>query len=278
MPALDPLKQFELKGQVAALTGAGGVLCSCMAKNLAAMGVKIAVLDILVDNAKKVADEINADGGEAIALKADVLSKSSMEEARDAIVEKFGTVDILINGAGGNKPGAVVTPDENPLADLPIDDFQWVFNLNFIGTFIPSQVFAKLFIEKGKGNILNLSSMSALQPLTKVAAYSAAKAAVSNFTQWLAVHFNQNYSPNIRVNALAPGFFLTEQNRYLLTDKETGEITQRGQQILDHTPQGRYGDPEDLVGATIWLLSPASKFVTGITLPVDGGFSAYCGV
>ncbi len=278
MPALDPLKQFELKGQVAALTGAGGVLCSCMAKHLAAMGVKIAVLDILEDNARKVADEINADGGEAIALKADVLNKESMEAARDAIVEKFGTVDILINGAGGNKPGAVVTPDENPLADLPIDDFQWVFNLNFIGTFIPSQVFAKLFIEKGKGNILNLSSMSALQPLTKVAAYSAAKAAVSNFTQWLAVHFNQNYSPNIRVNALAPGFFLTEQNRYLLTDKETGAITQRGQQILDHTPQARYGKPEDLIGATIWLLSPASHFVTGITLPVDGGFSAYCGV
>ena len=189
----------------------------------------------------------------------------------------FGRVDMLINGAGGNKREATTAADLS-FFDLPADAIQWVFDLNFVGTLLPCQIFGSQMAEQGEGIILNISSMNALRPLTRIPAYSAAKAAVSNFTQWLAVHMAQEYSPRIRVNAIAPGFFLTEQNRFLLTDRETGELTPRGQTILAHTPMDRFGDPGELVGATIWLLSPASDFVTGIVVPIDGGFSAYGGV
>jgi len=186
-------------------------------------------------------------------------------------------VDILINGAGGNKKQATTGP-ELSFFDLPADAAQWVFNLNFMGTLLPCQVFGRVIAEQGEGVILNISSMNAFRPLTKIPAYSGAKAAVSNFTQWLAVHMAQEYAPHIRVNAVAPGFFLTEQNRFLLTDETTGALTPRGQTIIEHTPMGRFGDPEDLLGTVLWLLSPASAFVSGIIVPVDGGFSAFSGV
>ncbi len=269
--------QFDIGGQVVAITGGGGVLCGAMSKMLAAHGAKVAVLDLFEDKAKGVVEEIKAAGGEAVVVKCDVLDKASVETACKAVVDAFGTVDVLINGAGGNKKEATTGPDLS-FFDLPADALQWVFNLNIIGTILPSQVFGKLMAEKKKGNILNMSSMSAFKPLTKVLGYSAAKAGVSSFTMWLAVHMSQNYSPEIRVNALAPGFFLTEQNRFLLTDEKTGEPTPRGQQIIDHTPMGKYGKPEDLLGATLWLLSPASSFVHGAVIPIDGGFSAYSGV
>ncbi len=268
---------FGLSGRVAALTGGGGVLCSTMAGALAEVGVKVAILDIRTEAAEAAAEAIRDSGREAVGLKCDVLDKDSVREAHDRIVDKFGGVDILINGAGGNHPKATTT-DDMPFWDLPMEGFQWVFNLNFIGTVIPSQVFGKTFAAQERGDIVNISSMSAFRPLTKVAAYSAAKAAISNFTEWLAVHISQNYSNRVKVNAIAPGFFLTEQNRYLLTDEKTGELTQRGQQVIDHTPMGEFGDPEDLVGCLVWLLSRSAKFVHGAVIPVDGGFAAYSGV
>jgi len=277
MALTESTTEFNLNGKVAAITGAGGVLCSAMARALAGMGVKVAVLDIIEEAAGKVAGEINEAGGEAIAIVANVLEKSSIEQACAAVIDKFETVDILINGAGGNKKEAT-TSETQSFFDIPDDAIRWVFDLNFIGTLLPSQVFGKEFVKKGEGVILNLSSMNALVPLTKIPAYSAAKAAVSNFTQWLAVHMAQNYSPKIRVNAIAPGFFLTAQNRFLLTDEKTGQLTPRGKTIIDHTPQGRFGEPGELIGAVAWLLSPAAGFVTGITLPIDGGFSAFSGV
>jgi NAD(P)-dependent dehydrogenase (short-subunit alcohol dehydrogenase family) len=268
---------FDLSGKVAVVTGAAGVLYGAISEALGARGVKLAVLDIREEAAKAVADQVEAAGGEAIGVACDVLDRASIEAARDTVLERFGRVDILINGAGGNHPKATAT-DEQPFFDIPQEAVKWVFELNGLGTILPSQVFGKVLAEQGEGIILNTSSMCAFCPLTKVVAYSAAKAAVSNFTQWLAVYMSQNYSPNIRVNAIAPGFFLTEQNRFLLTDKETGEPTPRGETILSHTPMGRYGVPEDLIGTVVWLLSDASKFVHGIVVPIDGGFSAFSGV
>jgi NAD(P)-dependent dehydrogenase (short-subunit alcohol dehydrogenase family) len=272
---LDQL--FGLQGQVAVVTGGGGVLCGALSRALGKAGVKVAVLDILKEAAEAVAGDIRAAGGEAIAVQCDVLDKSSIEAAKDTVLEEFGGVDILINGAGGNKREATTGPDQ-PFFDLPADAVQWVFNLNFIGTLLPSQVFGKVIATQGHGSIVNISSMNAFRPLTKIPAYSAAKAAVSNFTQWLAVHISQNYSTEVRVNAIAPGFFLTTQNRFLLLDEESGEWTPRGRQILDHTPMGIFGDPEDLIGVVFWLLSPSARFVHGVVVPVDGGFSAYSGV
>lgn len=269
-------KMFDVSGQVAVVTGGGGVLCGAMSRALAKAGVKVAVMDIFPEAAQKVVDDIVAADGEAMAVKADVLSRESLEAARDAVLEKWGTVDILINGAGGNKKQATTTP-EQPFFDLPPDAVQWVFNLNFLGTFLASQVFGKVMVEKGKGNIINISSMNAFRPLTNIPAYSAAKAAVSNFTQWLAVHISQNYSPNIRVNAIAPGFFVTNQNYFLLYDKDDN-LTPRGQTILAHTPMNRFGEPEDLLSTLFWLLAPASSFVHGVVVPVDGGFNAFSGV
>lgn len=268
---------FGLSGKVAVVTGGGGVLCGAMSQALARVGAKVAVLDILPEAAQKVGDEIMAVGGDAVAIQCDVLDKSSIEAAAQAVLDAFGWVDILINGAGGNKKEAT-TSTELAFFDLPVEAIQWVFNLNFIGTLLCSQVFGRLMAERGEGVILNISSMSALQPLTRIPAYSAAKGAVNNFTQWLAVHMAQEYSPCIRVNAIAPGFFLTEQNRFLLTDEATGELTPRGRTIIEHTPMDRFGDPADLLGTVLWLLSPASAFVTGVVVPVDGGFSAFSGV
>jgi NAD(P)-dependent dehydrogenase (short-subunit alcohol dehydrogenase family) len=274
----DTLDQlFNLHDKIAVITGGGGVLCGTMSRALAQAGTKVVVLDISLEAAQKVVDDIRSGDVEAVALHCDVLDKASIERAAESILEKFGRVDILINGAGGNKKEATTSSDM-PLFDLPPEAVKCVFNLNFLGTLLPCQVFGKIMVEQGKGVILNTSSMNAYQPLTRIPAYSAAKAAVSNFTQWLAVHMAQEYSPGIRVNALAPGFFLTEQNRFLLIEADSGELTPRGRTIIDHTPQGRFGEPEDLVGAMFWLLSPASKFVTGIVVPIDGGFSAFGGV
>jgi len=268
---------FDIKGKIIAITGAGGVLCGTMAKALAKAGAKIAVLDLVESAAQKVADEIKAGKGLAIAVKCDVLDKKSLQSAKEKINAEFGKIDVLINGAGGNKKEATTSPDLS-FFDLPSDAIRFVFDLNFLGTLLPTQVFSKDMIENGNGVILNISSMNAFRPLTRIPAYSAAKAAVSNFTQWLAVHICQNYSKDIRVNAIAPGFFLTEQNRFLLTDQKTGELTQRGKTIIDHTPMGRFGQPDDLIGTVLWLLSDAAKFVTGVVIPVDGGFSAFSGV
>jgi NAD(P)-dependent dehydrogenase (short-subunit alcohol dehydrogenase family) len=268
---------FAPEGQVAVLTGGGGVLCGTLSRALGRAGIKVAVLDIRLDAAQTVADSVNADGGEAIAVHCDVLDRASMEAACDVVREAFGRVDILINGAGGNKREATTTP-ELSFFDLPADALQWVFCLNVVGTLLPCQVFGRVIAEQGKGSIVNFSSVNAIRPLTRIPAYSSAKAAVSSFTQWLAVYMSQNYSPNIRVNALNPGFFLTTQNRYLLLDEETGKWTARGRQILDHTPMARFGDPEELIGVVFWLLSPSARFVHGIVIPIDGGFSAYSGV
>jgi len=274
----DYLKElYGLPGKVAAVTGGGGVLCGTMSRALGRIGAKVAVLDLFEEAAQRVADDIVREGGEAIAVQCDVLDRTSLEAARDAVLARFGRLDILINGAGGNKKQATTSPDL-PFFDLPADAVRWVFELNLLGTLLPSQVFGRLMAEQGEGCILNISSMNAFRPLTRIPAYSAAKAAVSNFTQWLAVHMAQEYSPNIRVNALAPGFFLTAQNRFLLIDQASGELTPRGRTIIEHTPLGRFGDPEDLLGTLLWLLSPASAFVTGIVVPVDGGFSAFSGV
>jgi NAD(P)-dependent dehydrogenase (short-subunit alcohol dehydrogenase family) len=268
---------FSLEGKTAVVTGGGGVLCGTMSRALGRMGVNVAVLDISLDAAQKVTNEIVTAGGQATAVGCDVLDKVSIEKAAEIALEKYNQVDILINGAGGNKKEATTSTDA-AFFDLPADAVQWVFNLNFIGTLLPCQVFGKLMSEQNHGVILNTSSMNAFSPLTRIPAYSAAKAAVSNFTQWLAVHMNQEYSSKIRVNALAPGFFLTEQNRFLLTDAETSGLTVRGKTIIDHTPMGRFGDPEDLISTMIWLLSDGASFITGIVVPIDGGFNAFSGV
>ena len=268
---------FNLTGKTIAITGAGGVLCGTMAEALAKIGAKIAVLDLDETAAKRVAVKIISDGGSAVAVKCSVLEKETLEAARDKVVAELGKVDILINGAGGNKKQAT-TADDLSFFDLPPEAIRFVFDLNLLGTLLPSQVFGKDIAQTGKGVILNISSMAAFSPLTKIVGYSAAKAAVSNFTQWLAVHMCQNYSKDIRVNAIAPGFFLTEQNRFLLTDEKSGELTGRGKTIINHTPMERFGRPEELVGTVTWLLSDAAEFVTGIVVPIDGGFSAFSGV
>lgn len=281
---MDVKQLFDLTGKSAAITGGGGVLCGAIAQCLASAGARVAILDLKLEAAQVVADLINksdpagnTDSPRAIAVAANVLERPSLEAAYEKCIEAFGQVDILVNGAGGNHPSATTGPDKR-FFDLPIDAFGKVMDLNIIGTILPSMVFAKAMAERGEGIILNIASMNAFRPLTKIAAYSAAKAGVKNFTEWLAVHLAQEYSPKIRVNGVAPGFFLTAQNRFLLTDKETGEMTPRGQTIIAHTPMARYGTAEDLFGAVLWLCSPASAFVTGITVPVDGGFSAFSGV
>jgi len=268
---------FGLEGKVAVVTGGGGVLCGAMSRALGRLGAKVAVLDLFPAAAQEVASDIQAIGGEASAIQCDVLDRASIESAAREVLNRYGRVDVLINGAGGNKREATTSTDL-AFFDLPADAVRWVFDLNVLGTLLPSQVFGRLMAEQGAGAILNVASMNAFRPLTRIPAYSAAKAAVSNFTQWLAVHMAQEYSASIRVNAIAPGFFLTEQNRFLLTDEQTGELTPRGRTITEHTPMGRFGDPDDLIGTTLWLLSSASDFVTGVVVPVDGGFSAFSGV
>jgi len=268
---------FDISGKIIVITGGGGVLCGTMAKVLAQAGARVAVLDLLGSAADKVVDEIRSRGGTAIAIECDVLDKSHIVLAQNEIEAELGPVDVLINGAGGNKKEATTSLNLS-FFDLPPEAVRSVFDLNFLGTLLPSQVFGKRMADHGSGVILNVSSMSAFRPLTETSAYSAAKAAISNFTQWLAVHVCQYYSKNIRVNAIAPGFFLTEQNRFLLTSGNNGELTARGQTIIGHTPMGRFGRVEELIGTVVWLLSDAARFVTGVVVPVDGGFSAFSGV
>lgn len=268
---------YDFTGKTAAITGGGGVLCSKMARCLAGCNANIVILDRDMLLGEKVVQSLAGTKGKHNAIFIDVLDKVKVQDAAEKVFAEYGRVDILINGAGGNNPKAT-TNAEQSFFDIPPEAIQFVSNLNLIGTIIPSQVFGKHMAANKEGVILNISSMNAFRPLTRIPAYSAAKAAISNFTQWLAVHIAQEYTPNIRVNAIAPGFFLTEQNRFLLTEKGTGELTARGKKILDHTPMNRFGEPADLLGAMLWLLSPASNFVTGIVLPVDGGFSAYSGV
>jgi NAD(P)-dependent dehydrogenase (short-subunit alcohol dehydrogenase family) len=272
---LNPLEQFRLDGKKALITGGGGVLGAMFARTLAEAGAKVWITDLFVDRAQAAADDLKKDGLKAEAMLVNVLERASLEAA----LAKTGPLDILLNGAGGNMKDATTSPDLS-FFDLPMAAMEKVIALNlFGGALLPSQVFAKSMAAKKEGAvILNVSSMNALRPLTRIPGYSAAKAAVSNFTQWLAVHVAQEYNPKLRVNALAPGFFLTEQNRFLLTDQATGDLTARGKTIIAHTPMARFGVPEDLAGATLWLCSEASAFVTGIVLPIDGGFSAFSGV
>ena len=265
---------FSIQDQVAVVTGGTGILCAEMCRALAQAGAKVAVLGHRRAPAEALAAEL---GQAAIGLACDVLDQASLATASQKVLDTFGRIDILINGAGGNQPGAITNPAQ-PFFDLPEAAVQRVFDLNFMGTLLPCQVFGKSMAQQKSGVILNISSMNAIRPLTRTPAYSAAKAAVSNFTGWLAVHMAQEYSPLIRVNAIAPGFFLTEQNRFLLTDPASGDLSARGQAILAHTPQGRFGAPADLLGTMLWLVSPAAGFVTGIVVPVDGGFSAFSGV
>lgn len=266
---------FNLDGKVVVITGGTGVLGSELARGFARVGAKTVVLGRT--KADALVAEIQSEEGDALSIACDALDRNDLLQAREEILDHYGTIDVLINGVGGNRPTATTSPDLS-FFDLPADSLDSVFSLNLMGTMLPTQIFGEVFAEKKEGVILNISSMAALRPLTNVVGYAAAKAAVNNFTQWLAVHLNKSYSANIRVNAMAPGFFLTKQNRFLLTDEETGGLTQRGNTIIEHTPMGRFGDPADLVGTAIWLVSDASRFVTGIVVPVDGGFSALSGV
>ncbi|MEO8973261.1 MAG: SDR family oxidoreductase [Ktedonobacteraceae bacterium] len=273
----DTQSLFSVQGLTAVITGGSGELGKAMSRTLARAGVRVAIVSLHAESSNKAAEAIRAEGGEAIGIACDVLDRAAVEHALEQVTSTFGPVDILINGAGGNKPQAT-TSAERSFFDLDIQAIQTVFDLNFTGTLQCCQVFGRGMAERGQGCIVNIASMNALRPLTRIPAYSAAKAAVANFTQWLAVHMAQEYSPHIRVNAIAPGFFLTEQNRFLLTNATDGSMTARGQTILNHTPMGNLGKPEDLVGTLLWLVSPASTFVTGIMIPVDGGFSAFSGV
>ena len=280
------MNELNLKDKVAVITGGAGVICSTMARSLAAHGVKTIILDLnkelATDVAKQIEKEFNIP---SIGVSANVLDKVSLEEARKIIHNKFGLVDILINGAGGNSPSATTQVEkmqgtegektEETFFGLQIEGFDKVFDLNFKGTLIPTMVFATDMVGKKSGVIINISSMNSYRPLTKIPAYSAAKAAVNNFTQWLAVHFSKT---GVRVNAIAPGFLLTNQNRFLLIDEKTGGLTPRGKKIINGTPMERYCVPEELTGTVIYLVSDLSKFVTGVVIPVDGGFSAYSGV
>ncbi len=276
--------EIDLKGKTAVVTGAGGVLCSMFSEAIAKTGANVALLDLNISAAKKYADKINKDGGVAKAYECNVLDKESLESVHDEILKDFGSCDILINGAGGNNPKAT-TDDEyfspqnlgnvKTFFDLDKSGVEFVFNLNFLGTLLPTQVFARDMIDKEDASIINVSSMNAYTPLTKIPAYSGAKAAISNFTKWLAVHFSKT---NIRCNAIAPGFFVTKQNEKLLFNDD-GTPTPRTEKILSATPMGRFGEAEELIGTLLFLLSKeASGFVNGTVIPVDGGFSAYSGV
>jgi NAD(P)-dependent dehydrogenase (short-subunit alcohol dehydrogenase family) len=249
-----------------------------MCRGLASAGANVVILARTMEKVRGLAQDIQEQGGQALGIAADVLDESSLEAAAQQIMDRFGKVDVLLNGAGGNKPEATAMPGQRTFFDLPPEALQWVFNLNFMGTLLPTQVFGAQMAQQKAGVIINISSMAAFTPLTRVVAYAAAKASINNFTQWLAVYMAREHSPSIRVNAIAPGFFLGDQNRFLLVEKDSGELTPRGKQIIDHTPMGRFGEPDDLVGTLLWLASDASRFVTGVVVPVDGGFNAYSGV
>lgn len=269
---------YDLSGRTALVTGGMGVLGSELVGALLGCNANVAILDRAAKRSGTGFERFSKSAkGRTLLVKGDVLKTDTLLQALGLIERELGVVDILVNAAGGNHPSAT-TSTELSFFDLPAEALRQVGDLNLLGTILPCQVFGREMAKRGEGVILNISSMNAFRPLTRIPAYSASKAAVSNFTQWLAVHMAQNYSPRIRVNALAPGFFLTEQNRFLLTDKDTGELTARGRAIIAHTPQARFGSPEDLIGTMLWLISPAAAFVTGIVVPVDGGFSAFSGV
>src|SRR3990170_3507957 len=268
---------FDVSGRTVVMTGGTGVLGKTIAEALLDAGANVALLTRDRAKGESIIKNFGKKTGTGAAFEADVLDHDALERVSKEIFQQFKRVDVLINAAGGNSPKATTSPDHS-FFQLDEEGLRYVSDLNLLGTILPSQVFGKHMAEQKEGIILNFSSMSGYRPLTRVGSYSAAKAAIINFTEWLAVHMAQEYSPRIRVNAIAPGFYLTEQNRFLLTEKGSGDLTARGKKILDHTPMGRFGAPEDLIGAVLWLLSPASEFVTGIVVPVDGGFSAYSGV
>jgi len=277
MDSTELTRLYDFGGQTVVITGGTGTLGGEIACALVGCGANVAILDRNMDPAQHILELMEPRTNHAVAVRADVLDRESLSQAAKLILDKFGAVHGLVNAAGGNNPQATTTVSLS-FFDLPPEALRWVFELNILGTMLPCQVFGRIMAEKGAGVILNVSSMNAFRPLTRIPAYSAAKAGVSNFTQWLAVHMAQVYSPRIRVNAIAPGFFLTQQNRFLLTDEKSGALTARGKSIIDHTPMARFGQPEDLFGAVLWLLSPASAFVTGAIVPIDGGFSAFSGV
>lgn len=277
MKVKDLQQAFDFSGQTAVITGGAGALGSEMALTLAEFGANVAILDRVAQLPERIAERAQGLRGRVALFHTDVLDTRVLQASAAEVEGRFGPAQILINAAGGNHPSATTTP-EMSFFDLPAEALGFVFDLNLLGTILPSQVFGRSMAAQQRGTILNISSMNAFRPLTRIPAYSAAKAGVSNFTQWLAVYMAQEYSANIRVNAIAPGFLLGEQNRFLLTDAQTGALTARGQTILNHTPMNRFGTPEDLLGAVLWLLSPAAAFVTGVVVPIDGGFSAFSGV
>ena len=269
---------YDFSDRTILVTGGAGVLGSEIACALVGLNANVVILDRDQQLAQQVIEQFpKVIKGRAARVYGDVLNMESLQQANEIIKTEFGAVDVLINAAGGNHPSATTKP-ELSFFDLPLAALRHVGDLNLLGTILPCQVFGRDMAERSEGVILNVSSMNAFRPLTRIPAYSAAKAAINNFTQWLAVHMAQNYSPKIRVNAIAPGFFITKQNRFLLTDQDSGELTPRGQSVIAHTPMGRFGTPEDLLGATMWLISPTSTFVTGAVIPIDGGFSAFSGV
>jgi NAD(P)-dependent dehydrogenase (short-subunit alcohol dehydrogenase family) len=275
---MKPANPFDMAGRVAVVTGGSGVLGGALARALGACGASVVVVArSRLERAEEVAAAIRAAGGDGWAARADVLNRDEVQRLGDAVLARHGRVDYLVNGAGGARKEATTGPGL-PFFDLPEEAVRHVFDLNLLGTFFPCQVFGRLMAERKSGAILMISSYGAFRPLTRSVAYSAGKAAVTNFTQWLAVHMAQEYSPGIRVNAVVPGFFLTEQNRFLLLDEATGELTERGRRIIAQTPAGRFGEPDDLIGAVLWLLSDSARFVTGAALAVDGGIAAYGGV
>ena len=275
---LDELtRMYNFAGQTFVVTGGLSALGGEIACALAGCGANIAILDINLESSTRLLERMGDHTNRTLIVAGDVLSLDSLKQAAEQIVLRFGRVDGLLNAAGGNRPQAT-TNAQTSFFDLSTEGLRSVLDLNVMGTVLPCQIFGKLMAQQGAGVVLNFASMSSFRPLSRIPAYSGAKAGVANFTQWLAVHMAKEYSPQIRVNALAPGFFITPQNRFLLTDDKTGELTPRGQAVVAHTPMGRFGKPEDLVGTALWLLSPASAFVTGIVVPIDGGFSAYSGV
>lgn len=276
MATNNTLQLFSLQNRTAIITGGTGVLGSAMVKGLASAGANVAIIGRRKEAADALANELNEAGHQAIGISADVLKRSELEAARKLVLEKFGSIDILVNGAGGNLPGATVPLDKTFL-DLNIDDFQHVVDLNLHGTVLPTQVFCEPMTKQKKGVIINIASMSSFRPITRVVGYAAAKSAVHSFTEWMAIEMAQKFGEGIRVNAIAPGFFLTEQNRTLLSNPD-GSYTARGQSVIANTPFGRFGKPEELVGTLVWLCSDAAAFVTGVDIPVDGGFNVFCGV
>ena len=271
------IQSNNFEGRTIVMTGGTGVLGSEMASALVRSGAHVAILARDPARAGSLKERLEKGPGSAILVPADILAKGSLLAAAGEIRDRFGSIHGLINAAGGNVPAATTNPSQR-FFDLPPDALKQVVDLNLLGTIVPCQVFGRLMAEAGEGNIINIASMAGFRPLTRTIAYSASKAAVGNFTQWLAVHMAQEYSPRIRVNAIAPGFFHTQQNHFLLYDEKTGDLTPRGQAIIDHTPMHRFGKPDDLLGALFWLLSPGAEFVTGTVIPVDGGYSAFSGV